>query len=81
MDFEVLDSWLTNSMYGYYLTPISCFIGEALNSICAVSKETQIITKTKDDSVAKLYDLDATGSIKRYTLLPWKTVHAMKPHT
>jgi DNA mismatch repair ATPase MutL len=39
------------------------FRGEALNSICAVSKETQIITKTKTDAVAKLYNLDVTGSV------------------
>jgi len=42
------------------------YTGEALNSICAVSKETQIVTKTKEDAVAKLYDLDVTGSIVRY---------------
>ncbi|CAO3679707.1 unnamed protein product [Umbelopsis ramanniana] len=50
--FESLNSVLS---YG--------FRGEALNSICAVSKETQIVTKTKEDAVAKLYDLDVTGSI------------------
>ncbi|KAI9284195.1 hypothetical protein BC943DRAFT_86723 [Umbelopsis sp. AD052] len=50
--FESLNSVLS---YG--------FRGEALNSICAVSKETQIVTKTNEDAVAKLYDLDVTGSI------------------
>ncbi|KAI8583957.1 hypothetical protein K450DRAFT_204368 [Umbelopsis ramanniana AG] len=50
--FESLNSVLS---YG--------FRGEALNSICAVSKETQIVTKTKEDAVAKLYELDVTGSI------------------
>ncbi|CAG8544348.1 2156_t:CDS:10, partial [Scutellospora calospora] len=39
------------------------FRGEALNSICAVSESTQIITKTSKDPVAISYSLDRTGKI------------------
>ncbi|KAI9255633.1 histidine kinase-like ATPase [Phascolomyces articulosus] len=37
------------------------FRGEALNSICALSKTFQITTKTKQDALAMQYELDCLG--------------------
>jgi hypothetical protein len=70
MGFEVRfhqPAWfLADSSQTVELNAYIFYTGEALNSICTVSKEMQIVTKTKEDAVAKLYDLDVTGSIVRY---------------
>ena len=44
-------------------------VGEALHSICAVSKETHIISKTNKDIVATKLVLNAQGELTRYTLI------------
>ncbi|RIA93743.1 histidine kinase-like ATPase [Glomus cerebriforme] len=57
------------------------FRGEALNSICAVTESTQIITKTENDPVAILYTLDRSGRIshgKSSGSSPGTTVTAVK---
>ncbi|CAB4407828.1 unnamed protein product [Rhizophagus irregularis] len=57
------------------------FRGEALNSICAVTESTQIITKTENDPVATLYTLDRSGKIldeKSMGSSPGTTVIAVK---
>ncbi|GET00959.1 PMS1 protein homolog 1 [Rhizophagus clarus] len=57
------------------------FRGEALNSICAVTESTQIITKTENDPVATLYTLDRSGRIldeKSFGSSPGTTVTAVR---
>ncbi|KAG0784561.1 hypothetical protein G6F57_005731 [Rhizopus arrhizus] len=39
------------------------FRGEALHSICSISKNVSVTTKTKDDSISKKYDLSAEGNL------------------
>lgn len=41
------------------------FRGEALNSICVISDELVIMTKTRADAIGKQYDVDKEGSISK----------------